>query len=169
MSSICPWCDGPLPTNPSPKLLNLISEARSRSHPLPTKWNPFALSSPVASFTAVCQQHEKEVDQETHPEAYDPIPGCWPHSIDWKTIPDRVRSFMDYLQRIIYDVDTQWADPCSCQLTRPLEEDPEQLIIHPRTHSYFWKAITNDIIHFGHKYVWGIDGQTTTFERTQPG
>lgn len=155
--------------NPSPELLGLIGDARERSQPQPTRWNPFALSSSVATFTAVCQQHEKEVDRETHPDMYDPIPGNWPQVIDWKAIPDRVRSFKDYLQRIIYDVDNHWIYPSSCQLARPLNEDPEQLALHPRIHSYFWKAMTNDIILFGQRYVWGIDGQTTTFARTQPG
>ena len=117
----------------------------------------------------MCDLHERELDREIHPEAYDPIPRGWPQVIEWEKIPDRVLSVKDYLQGIIDDVDQRWACPSSCQLTRPLDEDPEQLILHPRTQSYFWKAMTNDIITLGHKYVWGIDGQTTTFERTQPG
>ena len=168
-SAICPWCDDPLPTNTSPKLLGLINDSRELSHPRPTRWNPFALYSPVATFTAVCHQHEQELDREIHPDAYDPTPAGWPEIINWKTIPDRVLSFRDYLQSIIDDVDRRWMYPSSCQLTTPLDEDLDQLLLHPRTHSYFWKAMTNDIILFGHKYVWGIDGQTATFERTQPG
>ena len=168
-STHCPWCDDPLPTNPSPKLLTLISDARKLSKPQPTKCNPFALYSPVATFTSVCHLHERELDREIHPDSYDPITRGWPQIIDWKMIPHRVLLLREYLQGIIDDIDQQWTYPSSCKLTRSLDEDPKQLRLHPRTESYFWKAITNDIIRFGHHHVWGIDGQTATFERTQPG
>ena len=128
------------------------------------------MSGPVSAVSAVCHRHEQELDQELDPLAYDPAPGGWPESIDWNAIPRRVVAMKDYLQRIADDVDEEWQKPLlSKRPVRSLEEDCASLLTRPRTESFFWKAITNEIIVHGFRYVKDLDGQTEIYKRTKPG
>ena len=147
-----------------------MAEARKISTQQPTKWNPLSLSCPVAAMSAICHLHEKELDRELDPLAYDPAPGGWPEVIDWKGLPHRVVGMKDCLWHIIDDIDYEWQMSSSSKLdVRSLEEDPNILAICPRTESYFWKAITNDIIMHGRRYIRDLDGQTEIYKRTKPG
>lgn len=124
----------------------------------------------MAAMSAVCYLHEKELDRELDPLAYDPGPGGWPENIDWKTLPHRVVSLMDRLRHIVDDIDEEWQTSSpSKRVVRSLEEDSDLLQIRPRTESYFWKAITNDIIVHGSRYIKDLDGQTEIYKRTKPG
>ena len=121
-------------------------------------------------MSAVCYLHEKELDRELDPLAYDPALGGWPEIINWETIPHRVVSMRDDLQRIVDDTDHEWQGPSpSKRSVKALEEDSDLLAISPRTESYFWKAITNDIIVHGLRYIRDLDGQTEIYKRTKPG
>ena len=169
-TTLCPWCDDPLPANPSEELQALMEAARDLSVAQPTKWNPLAMSGSVAVISAVCHRHERELDQELDPLAYNPTLRGWPEIIDWKAIPHRVISMKDSLQRIADDVDEEWQrSPLSKRHVKSLEEDSALLTTHPRTESFFWKAITNEIIVNGLRYVKDLDGQTEIYKRTKPG
>ena len=147
-----------------------MEKAREVSVPLPTKWIPFSLKCSLSVMSAVCYLHEKELDRELDPLAYDPALGGWPESIDWKKIPHRVIRMQECLQRIVEDIDHEWQTSSPSKRTvRPLEEDLDLLAIHPRTESYFWKGITNDIIVHGLRYIKDLDGQTEIYKRTKPG
>lgn len=170
-STLCPWCDDPLPANPSVTLQTLIQAARKRSDPQPTAYNPLALRAPVEAFAAVCYQHEQENDQHVNQQAYDPAPGGWPLVINWQAFISRVIGAGENLKRIVDDVDEDWS-PASCRPKREprdLREDHSKLTLRPRKESYFWKAITNDVIKYGSRYVSSVKGQLMTFERTKPG
>lgn len=147
-----------------------MDHARNLSAPQPTKWNPFSLKAPLSVISDVCHRHEQERDRELDPLAYDPAPGGWPESIDWKAIPHRVASLTDYIQRIVDDIDNEWQRPLlSKRAVKSLDENRDLLAIHPRTESYFWKAITNDVIVHGSRYIHDLDGQTEIYKRTKPG
>ena len=128
------------------------------------------MSGPLAAISAVCHRHEQELDQELDPLAYNPALRGWPEIIDWKAIPHRVVSMKDVLQRIADDVDEEWqSPPLARRHVKSLEENPALLTTRPRTESFFWKAITNDIVKNGLRYVKDLDGQTEIYKRTKPG
>lgn len=118
----------------------------------------------------VCYRHEHERDQELDPLAYDPTAWGWPETINWNAIPQRVVCLKDHLQRIIDDVDEEWQNASRLgRTTGPLSEDPDLLTIRPRKENFFWKAITNDIIVHGLRYIKDLGGQTEIYKRTKPG
>ena len=101
-----------------------MEKAREESVSLPTKWNPYSLSCSLSAMSSVCYLHEKELDRELDPLAYDPVLGGWPENIDWQEIPHRVIRLQDYLQRIVEDTDHEWQTSSRSKRTvRPLEED----------------------------------------------
>lgn len=168
--TLCPWCDDPLPTYPSLELRAQINQARHLSVSQPTLENPLARSLSIAALTSVCHLHERELERELNPDMYDPPPEGFPAFIDWSTLPERTISLQDHLRRIIDDVDEQWRKPSARQRSvRRLREYPDQLMLHPRTESYFWKAITNDIIVHGLQYFETMSGQMNALNRTRPG
>ena len=101
---------------------------------------------------------------------YDPPPENWPAFIDWKALPVRTMAFQTYLRRIIDDVDKEWSKPSlSKRSVRRLKESPDRLMRHPRTESFFWKAVTNEIIAHGYKHFEGPQGQLNCLDRARPG
>ena len=124
----------------------------------------------MEAFAAVCYQHEQEVGQEVNLPAYNPTPGGWPLVIDWQVFIARVIGAQVHLQRILDDVDENWSPNREHpRVPRDLREDSNRLALRPRKESYFWKAITNDILKHGSRYVFGVKGQMMTYERTKPG
>lgn len=144
--------------------------ARKVSTPRPTKWNPFSLSGPLSAMSTVCSLHERERDRELHPLAYDPTAWGWPETIKWRRIPQRVVSLVDHIQRIVDDVDEEWQTSSQFKrIERSLEEDANLLVVRPRKENFFWKAITNDVIAHGLRYIKDLGGQTEIYKRTKPG
>ncbi|KAG1770154.1 RTC4-like domain-containing protein [Suillus placidus] len=86
-STVCPYCDEPLPLNPTPQLKNLFATAKLQSYVDPRPRNPIGLKAPLGIYISACQRHHFE----THslPEA---LEKGWPQSIDFKKVPDRIEN-----------------------------------------------------------------------------
>ena len=112
----------------------------------------------------------EELDRERNPSMYGPPPCRWPSAIDWKVFIGRAFSLGDKLQSIVDDIDERWQDSFSSRKSlRSFQEEPQQLLVHPRTESYFWKTITNDILVHGRKYPELPDGTLVILSRARPG
>ena len=167
---LCPWCDDPLPANPSEHLRTLMDTGRKRSSPNPSILNPDGLIASVSLMSAICHLHERETHREVNMVAYHAPPAGWPTVIDWKTFPERVLWIKEHLQRMINDIDEEWQRSNSPKRkVKPLDEDAHKLILRPRKENYFWKSITNDIIRHGFRHVDKIDGRMEIVYTTKPG
>lgn len=166
----CPWCDDRLPACPSQELLDMMAVVRSRSLARPSRHNPNGLYVSFPAMASVCYLHAEELDRERNPSMYGPPPCRWPSAIDWKVFIGRAFSLGDKLQSIVDDIDERWQDSFSSRKSlRSFQEEPKQFLVHPRTESYFWKAITNDILVHGRKYPEIPDGTLVILSRARPG
>ncbi|KAI0077757.1 hypothetical protein K474DRAFT_1567468, partial [Panus rudis PR-1116 ss-1] len=156
-SSLCPWCDEPLPPNPSPLLRSLIQNASQRSYPDPRPSNPHGLRAPLTTFAAVCQRHSFECVQV--PLAHQ---RGWPTSIQWDQLAERVRRMKGRLRKIVNDVDEEWLPG---RTRREGENDRKR----PRKGSIFWKDVTRNVKREGARKATGVRGQFSSFSKTQPG
>ncbi|KAB5590832.1 RTC4-like domain containing protein [Ceratobasidium theobromae] len=97
---LCPFCDEPLPENPSPDLLQLLADLRETAAPEPRLRNPLGLTAPLATFINLCHMHRAE---STHVEQG--RRNHWPSVIDWGSVRERLRSprVIKGLQNIISD------------------------------------------------------------------
>lgn len=96
LSNLCPFCDLPLPTNPSTIFDQLLAIAVARSHPDPREWNPHGLRGTFQDSIEVCRRHEFE--STILPRGYDE---GWPFKIDWQILEKRVMERKDTLQPIV--------------------------------------------------------------------
>ncbi|KAG1739723.1 RTC4-like domain-containing protein [Suillus lakei] len=153
-STMCPYCDEPLPLNPTPQMENLLITAKQKSHADSRPGNPRGLKAPLGIYISVCQQHHFE----THslPEA---IEKGWPKSIDFKKVPKRVESMKSTLEDIITDADRCCDD----------EDSADDSTRGPRARSVFWRELKKEIKKQGCRAVTGVKGQIAMFEKTQPG
>jgi hypothetical protein len=99
-NDLCPFCDEPLPDNPSPDLLQLLADLRATAAPEPRLRNPLGLTAPLMTFINLCQMHRAEstyVEQGRR--------NHWPSVIDWDDVRERLRSprVVKALQEIIKD------------------------------------------------------------------
>ncbi|QRW02857.1 hypothetical protein RhiLY_01856 [Ceratobasidium sp. AG-Ba] len=97
---LCPFCDEPLPDDPSPDLLKTLSELRLLAKPEPRARNPLGLTAPLTAFINLCHMHRAE---STYVQ--EGIANRWPTVIDWNDVRKRLQSeeIMDALQEIISD------------------------------------------------------------------
>ncbi|KAG1860270.1 RTC4-like domain-containing protein [Suillus subalutaceus] len=153
-STVCPYCDEPLPRNPTPQLENLLATAKRKSYPDPRPRNSSGLKAPLGIYISACQRHRFE----THslPEAMEK---GWPQSIDFKKVPKRVEGMKGALEAIITDTDIHSDN----------EDSVEVDARGPRARSDFWKEIKKQIKKQGSRTVTGVKGQFASFEKTQPG
>ncbi|KAG2058681.1 hypothetical protein BDR06DRAFT_828584, partial [Suillus hirtellus] len=153
-STVCPYCDEPLPRNPTPQLMNLLSAAKRKSYPDPRPRNSRGLKAPLGIYIASCQRHHFE----THslPEAMEK---GWPQSIDFKKVPKRIERMRGALEAIISD----------CRIHNDNEDYVDDDAKGPRARSDFWREIKKQIKKQGSRTVTGVKGQFTSFEKTQPG
>ncbi|KAG2142858.1 RTC4-like domain-containing protein [Suillus bovinus] len=153
-STVCPYCDEPLPRNPTPQLNNLLAAAKRKSYPDPRPRNSRGLKAPLGIYIAACQRHHFE----THslPEAMEK---GWPQSIDFKKVPKRVERMKGALEAIINDYDIHSEN----------EEFVDDDVGGPRARSDFWREIKKQIKKQGSRTVTGVKGQFANFEKTQPG
>ncbi|KAG1834349.1 RTC4-like domain-containing protein [Suillus subluteus] len=153
-STVCPYCDEPLPSNPTPQLENLLATAKRKSYPDPRPRNSSGLKAPLGIYISACQRHRFE----THslPEAMEK---GWPQSIDFKKVPKRVEGMKGALEAIITDTDIHSDNEDS------VEDDARG----PRARSDFWREIKKQIKKQGSRTVTGVKGQFASFEKTQPG
>ncbi|EJD34447.1 hypothetical protein AURDEDRAFT_131165 [Auricularia subglabra TFB-10046 SS5] len=97
-ASLCPYCDQPLPENPSDALLDLLRTARAKSRPRPRRNNPHGLKASMAVYIGVCERHRFET--KVLPRA---IRSGWPTKIDFDLLPDRVKNHRQALDAVLAD------------------------------------------------------------------
>jgi hypothetical protein len=97
---LCPFCDEPLPDNPSPDLLQMLAELKLSAKPEPRPRNALGLKAPLTAFINLCHMHRAE---STHVQRG--RENNWPVVIDWDTVRERLRStpVVDALLEIISD------------------------------------------------------------------
>src|ERR1700761_9758738 len=96
--TLCPYCDTPLPSQPTPLLVRLLEQTFKKSYRDPRPTNPLGRKAPIGAFITVCQRHRFE--SETLPEAE---ARGWPKSIDWESLRGRVLAMQQDLRRILTD------------------------------------------------------------------
>ncbi|KAJ7503057.1 RTC4-like domain-containing protein [Mycena galericulata] len=159
--TLCPYCDTPLPAQPTPMLTRLLDQTFNKSYRDPRPSNPLGRKAPMGVFAAVCQRHRYE--SETLPEAE---ARGWPKSIDWSGLKGRVLAMKRDLAQILADP----GDPIvygneANQKDRPEPQRPKG----PRMRCLFWKDLVKDLKSSGTKGVKGVQGQFANFDKTQPG
>ncbi|KAJ8695066.1 hypothetical protein PTI98_007685 [Pleurotus ostreatus] len=146
--TLCPYCDMPLPSSPTPLLQYLLSPdytpLYSKSDPDPRPGNRLGRTAPLSAFISVCQRHRFE--SEMLPEAERKR---WPKEIDWQALAARVTSMKHIVQELILDTAGE-ADG-------------------PRERCVFWAEVVKEYREKGSRAVTGVRGQFENFEKTQPG
>ncbi|EJD51784.1 hypothetical protein AURDEDRAFT_149420 [Auricularia subglabra TFB-10046 SS5] len=135
-SRLCPYCDELLPDTRSPEFEELLRGARAKSWPKPRRANPLGLKAPMTVFVSVCERHRFEA--KVLPQA---IRAGWPTTIDFDSIPARVKRKRRILDDILKD---------------------------PSTSSFFREAMDN-VARVGARVAESAMGQYAIFERIQPG
>ncbi|GJJ11106.1 hypothetical protein Clacol_005337 [Clathrus columnatus] len=106
-SKLCPYCDEPLPDEPSPKLRDLLKAVKKKSRKDPRPGNPLGLIASLIAFAEVCERHRLEMN-------YIPlaISQGWPTKIDFISIPDRIQRFRKSLEDLVANPEnsTFWKD-----------------------------------------------------------
>ncbi|RDX48131.1 hypothetical protein OH76DRAFT_1383903 [Lentinus brumalis] len=152
--TLCPWCDEPLPDEPTPHLRALISAAKRVSHPEDRLTNPLGLRAPPAAFVSVCQRHRFERDW---------IPRArqkgWPTRIAWDKLAERITRLKATLQAIVNDVDEDFAPGVARgSASRRRRKENE-----------FWQEVVKNVRQQGSRQAAGVRGQFLHFNKTQPG
>lgn len=163
--ALCPYCDTPLPENPTSLLLDLIVATKKKASSDPRPSNPLGLKAPVAVFVTVCQRHRFE--SQILPEAERK---GWPKTIEWMKVANRVMKMKNVLQALIDDpgdsnmgerIEDDWEIPFSDKRTRKQKG--------PKANSIFWNEVIQEIKEKGSRVVAGVRGQFANFEKAQPG
>lgn len=177
-STLCPWCDDPLPAAPSPLLLSLIATVRRKSSRDPRPTNPEGLWASPTVYAQVCARHAFEDEHIPMAEA-----NGWPTRIQWSELGARIARRKEQLQAIIDDLDEDFL-PGRQKLEERLpeddvtdndsagdedHEDEELQKARPRKGSVFWKEVVKNVRKEGSKKASGVRGQFSSFEKTQPG
>ncbi|KAJ7169182.1 RTC4-like domain-containing protein, partial [Mycena crocata] len=161
--TLCPYCDTPLPTQPTPLLTRLLEQTFKKSYRDARPANPLGRKAPMGVFVAVCQRHRFE--SETLPEAE---AKGWPKYIDWSRLKGRVHAMKRDLSSILDDP----GDPIVYGNDETEEKPKESQSSRrkgPRMQCIFWKDLVKDLKAKGTKGVKGLQGQFANFEKTQPG
>ncbi|KAJ7030004.1 RTC4-like domain-containing protein [Mycena alexandri] len=160
--TLCPYCDTPLPAQPTPLLTRLLEQTFKKSYRDARPSNPLGRKAPMGVFVTVCQRHRFE--SETLPEAE---ARGWPKFIDWAGLTGRVLAMRGALEGILADP----GDP----IVYGNDNDGEQKVGSqpgkrgPRMRCLFWKDLVMELKTKGSKGVKGVQGQFANFEKTQPG
>ncbi|EAU90075.2 hypothetical protein CC1G_08348 [Coprinopsis cinerea okayama7 len=157
-STLCPYCDSPLPPSPSPMLLKLLETAKKKSYPDARPSNPLGRKAPFTQYIAVCQRHRFEI--RILPEAEKKR---WPKSIDWKKLGPRIQKMKRELQEIIDD------DGDVIEVVDEDGSDSDNLGSGPRSKSHFWREVMSVVKEKGVRAAAGVKDQFLNFEKTQPG
>ncbi|KAJ7647751.1 RTC4-like domain-containing protein [Roridomyces roridus] len=158
--TLCPYCDTPLPTQPTPLLTRLLEQTFKKSYRDARPSNPLGRKAPMNVFVAVCQRHRYE--SETLPEAE---ARGWPKSIDWGALKRRVLEMKRELEQIVADP----GDPIVYGRSEENQPKEPRGKKGPRMRCLFWRDMVKDFEANGTKGVKGLQGQFTNFEKTQPG
>ncbi|KZT09830.1 uncharacterized protein LAESUDRAFT_461612 [Laetiporus sulphureus 93-53] len=163
-STLCPWCDEPLPSAPTPHLLALIATAREASWPDPRPTNCLGLRADLGLFVDVCQRHEFE----NHHVPLARRRG-WPTGIDWDGLSARVQALQPWLQEIVDDVDEDFQLGAEKEDESDERSDGDKWNDRPRKGSVFWRDVVTRIKKKGSRQLAGVAGQFASFNKTQPG
>ena len=98
--TLCPYCDTPLPTVPSPLLKRMITSLRSASSRDPRPGNALGLKAPIRKYIDICKRHNFE--STLLPQAQEK---GWPTRINFSVLSTRVERFKHIVERIIADRD----------------------------------------------------------------
>ena len=154
-STLCPYCDEPLPSEPTPHLTALLEATRKKSYLDARPSNPLGRKAPLATFIPLCQRHRFESVEL--PEARRKL---WPTTIRFELVRERVEKMKDRLEAIIQDVDI---------IGDGDSDEGEEKEKGPRKKSIFWQDIKRQVKKKGSRAVVGVNGQFASFEKTQPG
>lgn len=157
-STLCPYCDEPLPDTPTPHLVKLLASARAKSYKDSRPSNPKGLKAPLSTFISVCQRHRFE--SVKLPEAKK---RGWPQSINFDKLKGRVEDMRERLEAIILD------GKGNVSAMSEDEEDDDWQARGPRGQSAFWMDLMKEVKKKGSRAVVGVAGQFASFEKTQPG
>ncbi|KAG5636682.1 hypothetical protein H0H81_007212 [Sphagnurus paluster] len=164
-STLCPYCDAPLPPSPTPLLKSLLASAEKKSHREPRPENALGRGAPFTVFIAVCQRHRFE--NEVLPQAE--LKG-WPKSIDWPALEQRVRRMEGLLRALVDDV------PAPGVIDKDKDRDnmyidmiDEEQEDSPRARSVFWREVMAEVKRKGSRAMAAVQGQFASFQKTQPG
>ncbi|KAJ7188773.1 RTC4-like domain-containing protein [Mycena filopes] len=162
--TLCPYCDTPLPAQPTPLLTRLLEQTFKKSYRDARPSNPLGRKAPMGVFVTVCQRHRFE--SETLPQAE---ARGWPKFIEWAGLEGRVLAMREDLESILADP----GDPIVYGNDQDGEEK-QQVGSQPgkkgpRMRCLFWKDLVKDLKMKGSKGVKGVQGQFANFEKTQPG
>ncbi|KAJ2929474.1 hypothetical protein H1R20_g7620, partial [Candolleomyces eurysporus] len=140
--TLCPYCDNPLPSSPSPALVKMLEAMLGKSYRDPRPANPLGRKAPFATFIDLCHRHQFE--SKILPEAEKK---GWPKVIDWDSLSARIENMQSELQKLIDDTSDKG----------------------PRSRSPFWQDIMKAIKVKGLRAATGVKDQFENFEKTQPG
>ncbi|KAF8199874.1 RTC4-like domain-containing protein [Mycena galopus ATCC 62051] len=97
-NTLCPYCDVPLPQNPSPTLLRLLDEAASKSYADARPDNALGQMADTPIRAPICAQHVFERD--LIPKARS---SGWPTEINFRQVEQRVRSHHQAFKTLLED------------------------------------------------------------------
>jgi hypothetical protein len=151
--TLCPYCDQPLPANPTPHLDALLKAVFKKSNPDPRPSNPLGRRAPVSIFVNACLRHRFEYEWRPKAQAQG-----WPATIDFANVRRRVQAMAPHLQGFIDGLDSE-----------PLDPDETITVDSSRQRSDFWDEIVMQIEKFGSKAFTGVGAQFSSFEKARPG
>ncbi|KAI1793474.1 RTC4-like domain-containing protein [Ganoderma leucocontextum] len=154
--TLCPWCDEPLPSEPTPHLRALMTAAKRVSSRDDRLTNPLGLRAPLTAFVGVCQRHRFE--RNWVPRARK---RGWPTTIDWDALSGRISRLRRHLQAIVNDVDEEFAPNVPRSGTSGS--------MRPRKENEFWVEAVKNVRQQGSRQTTGVRGQFQHFNKTQPG
>ncbi|KAF7362322.1 RTC4 domain-containing protein [Mycena venus] len=160
--TLCPYCDTPLPSQPTPLLTRLLEQTFKKSYTDVRPSNPLGRKAPMGVFVGVCQRHRFE--SEILPEAE---ARGWPKYIDWAGLKRRMLAMKRDLQQILGDPGDPIVYGDDDRKEKP--KDASQRKKGPRMRCIFWKDLAKELKVKGSKGVKGVQGQFANFEKTQPG
>ena len=156
--TLCPWCDEPLPSEPTPHLRALIAAAKRISRRDDRITNPLGLHAPLTASISVCQRHRFE--RNWVPRARK---RGWPTTIDWNALSGRIVRLRNHLQAIVDDVDEEFAPEVSGVVAGASGSG------RPRKENKFWEEVVKNVKQQGSRWTTGVRGQFQHFNKTQPG
>ncbi|KAK7435191.1 mitogen activated protein kinase [Stygiomarasmius scandens] len=154
-TKLCPFCDEPLPDNPSSLLTNLINKARLKARRDPRPRNPLGLIVAFAVRANACARHSWECKQLPLAEKEG-----WPTEIDWEKVHERIIDMQGDLESILLD-------SVICESVEYKGGSDEEL--HSvRESSVFWTRAIKTIAENG-TLVGGVHGALANFDSVNPG
>jgi hypothetical protein len=155
-STLCPWCDEPLPVEPTELLISIMESVREKSYREARPTNPLGLKASVGTYIPVCKRHRFESHQVPMARAKG-----WPTRIDFGKLKDRVEALRNELKALIDD------KPPASLGDWSLDDEEEES--SPRSRSLFWQELVGDVKTKGTRVMASAKGQFANFDKLQPG